>query len=70
MITQDVQNPVGVEPSLKQELKPFQSLMGEPVLVKKCIQEIAIFRIAQVSSLNWNLIPKHFFRLSYRTASP
>ena len=55
VITQDVQNPVGVEPNSKQELKSFQSQMGDPVLVKKRIPEIAIFRIAQVSSLKWNI---------------
>jgi hypothetical protein len=53
VITQDVRNPVGVEPNSEQELKSFQSQMGDPVLVKKRIPEIAIFRIALVSSLKW-----------------
>ena len=55
VVTQDVQNPVEVEPNSKQELKPFQSQMGDPVLVEKRIPETAIFRIVQVSSLKWNI---------------
>ena len=57
VITQNVQNPVGVEPNSNQELKPFQSQMGDPVLVEKRIPETAIFRIVQVSSLKWNICP-------------
>ena len=57
VITQNVQNPVVVEPNSNQELKPFQSQMGDPVLVEKRIPETAIFRIVQVSSLKWNICP-------------